>query len=78
MDSKNILCDCGHEAIMHDTGRCGGYAVNKKYFYIDKLHLGGRKYSAFCGCNRNHWNVIDEFHQGELPQPANQEAELQK
>jgi len=60
-DSKNITCECGHTAKLHQSGSCGGYAVNTKYQYLDKMHLGGRKYSPFCGCERNHWEVINEY-----------------
>ena len=59
MKSKNILCDCGHSAYAHSAGSCAGYVVNDKYKRIDTLHLGGREYSPFCSCLKDHWQVID-------------------
>jgi hypothetical protein len=61
MNSRNIMCDCGHPARLHQSGSCAGYVEVDKYKYLDKLHLGGRKYSPFCGCQRSHWAVIDDY-----------------
>ena len=60
MKSRMIVCDCGHSAYAHRAGRCGGYVVNDRYRRVDTSHLGGREYSPFCNCDKDHWDVIDK------------------